>query len=125
MPSTGAGAIGTVADPPIAPGSLGPGAFACSIDDAGPWSTAAGALDLVCTDDRAQLEAARGRAPLGRLPSIHADLAELVTGRKPGRTHAAQRAMACNLGVALADAVAAVELHRRARSAGLGTLLPL
>ena len=98
-----AGAIRTVADPPIARAGSG----------------------LLCTDDRAQFEATGGRAPLGRLPSIHADLAELVTGRKPGRTHAAQRAMACNLGVALADAVAAVELHRRARSAGLGTLLPL
>ena len=62
---------------------------------------------------------------MGRLPPVHADLAELVTGRRPGRTAEAQRALACNLGLALADVVAAVLVYRRAQEAGLGTRLPL
>lgn len=121
-----AGAIAQLPDPPIASGWLPPGAFACSVDYASPWSSAAlGEMDLVCTDDRAQLEAARRTGPVARLPLAHADLTELVTGRRPGRTTEGQRTLACNLGFALADVVAAVLVYRRAQETGLGTRLPL
>ena len=121
-----AGAIAQLPDPPIATGWLAPGAFACSVDYASPWSAGALAeVDLVTTDDRAQLEAARRSGPVARLPPVHADLAELVTGRRPGRTAESQRTLACNLGLALADVVAAELVYRRAREAGLGTRLPL
>jgi len=121
-----AGAIGLLSEPPIAGGWLAPGAFACSIDYASPWSAGAlRELDRVCTDDGPQLQAARKTGPLARLPPLHADLAELVTGRKVGRSTDAQRTMACNLGFALADVAAAALVLRRARTAGLGTLLPL
>jgi ornithine cyclodeaminase/alanine dehydrogenase-like protein (mu-crystallin family) len=56
---------------------------------------------------------------------VHADLSELVTGKKTGRTMEGQRTLACNLGLALADVAAAVLVYRRAREAGLGTDLPL
>jgi ornithine cyclodeaminase/alanine dehydrogenase-like protein (mu-crystallin family) len=82
-------------------------------------------MDLVATDDRVQLESARRSTPVARLPPVHADLAELVTGRRVGRTADAQRTVACNLGLALADLVAALLVYRRAREAGLGTRLPL
>ncbi|HZJ55103.1 MAG TPA: hypothetical protein VFD38_13260 [Myxococcaceae bacterium] len=121
-----AGAIAEAAEPPIHGGWLAPGAFGCSVDYASPWNGEALAeLDLVATDDRTQLEAARRSGPVARLPPVHADLAELVTGRKPGRTNDAQRTLACNLGLALADVVAAVLVYRRAREAELGTRLPL
>lgn len=121
-----AGAIATLPDPPIAAGWLAPGAFACSVDYISPWSAAAlGEVDLISTDHRAQLEAKRGSGPVGRLPAVHADLSELVTGKKTGRTTEAQRTLACNLGLALADVAAAVLVYRRAREAGLGTSLPL
>ncbi len=121
-----AGAIAPLLEPPIASGWLSQGAFACSVDYASPWSAAAlGEMDLVCTDDRAQLEAARSSGPVARLPPVHADLAELASGRKQGRDAETQRTFACNLGLALADVVAAVLVHRRAREAGLGTWLPL
>ncbi|HEY1907095.1 MAG TPA: ornithine cyclodeaminase family protein, partial [Myxococcaceae bacterium] len=56
-----AAAIATLPDPPIAAGWLAPGAFACSVDYASPWSAAAlGEIDLIVTDHRAQLEAKRG-----------------------------------------------------------------
>jgi len=120
-----AGSIADLPDPPIAPGWLAPGAFACSVDYASPWSSPAlRELDLLCTDGRAQLDAAREAGPVARLPPVHADLAELMTRIKPGRTADGQRTMACNLGLALADLVAAMLVHRRARAAGLGTLLP-
>ncbi len=121
-----AGAIASLPDPPIGAGWLAPGAFACSIDYASPWSDGAlRELDLVCTDDRAQLDAARRSGPVARLPPLDADLAELVTARRVGRSNDAQRTMACNLGLALADVAAASVVVRRAREAGLGTLLPL
>jgi ornithine cyclodeaminase/alanine dehydrogenase-like protein (mu-crystallin family) len=121
-----AGAIAEVPEPPIRGGWLAPGAFGCSVDYVSPWSRESlGELDLVATDDRAQLEAARRSTPVARLPSVHADLAELVTGRKVGRTSDAQRTLACNLGLALADLVAALLVYRRAREAGLGARLPL
>src|SRR4029453_13341606 len=102
------------------------GPSGCSGDSGSPWSRESlGEVDLVATDDRAQLEAARRSTPVGRLPSVHADLAELVTGKKVGRTSEAQRTVACNLGLALADLVAALLVYRRAREAGLGARLPL
>src|SRR5262249_24917412 len=113
-----AGAIAQLPEPPIASGWLAAGGFACSVDYASPWSAGAlGEMDLVSTDDRAQLEAARRSGPVGRLPPVHADLAELVTGRRTGRTTDDQRTFACNLGLALADVVAAVLVYRRAKEA--------
>ena len=121
-----AGAIASLLDPPIAAGWLAPGAFGCSVDYASPWSAAAlGEIDLIATDHRPQLEAKRGSGPLGRIPPVHADLSELVTGKKAGRTTEAQRTLTCNLGLALTDVAAAVLVYRRAREAGLGTRLPL
>jgi len=121
-----AGAIATLPDPPIGSGWLKPGAFACSVDYASPWSAAAlGEVDLIATDHRPQLEAKRASGPLARLPPVHADLSELVTGKRTGRTTEAQRTLTCNLGLALTDVAAAVLVYRRAREAGLGTSLPL
>jgi len=121
-----AGSIASLPTPPIARGWLAPGAFACSVDYVSPWSAEALAeVELIATDHRAQLEAARGSGPVGRLPPVHADLSELVTGKRSGRTTEAQRTLTCNLGLALADVAAAVLVYRRAREAGLGTRLPL
>lgn len=121
-----AGAVAELAAPPIAPGWLGAGAFACSIDYVSPWSASALAeVDLPCTDDRAQLERLRSSGPLRRLPAVHADLGELLTGRRAGRRSAAERTLACNLGVALADVTAAALIYRRALDRQLGTWLPL
>jgi ornithine cyclodeaminase/alanine dehydrogenase-like protein (mu-crystallin family) len=121
-----AGAVAALPTPPIARGWLTPGAFACSIDYASPWSDAALAeMDVVCTDDAPQLEAARSSGPLRRLPPVQADLGELLIAKKPGRRIAAERTLACNLGVALADVAAAARVYRRARERDLGTWLPL
>lgn len=120
-----AGAIQRVPHGAVQAGWLAPGAFASLVDYDSAWSPAGlREIDLLCTDDRAQLERARGEGRFRDLPSVHADLAELVAGRKVGRTSPRQRTAACNLGLALGDVAIAAEVHRRALERGLGTWLP-
>jgi ornithine cyclodeaminase/alanine dehydrogenase-like protein (mu-crystallin family) len=59
------------------------------------------------------------------IPPIYADLAELVTSRKPGRQTPEERTMACNLGLALDDIAVAPLIYERALAKGIGTWLPL
>jgi len=72
-----------------------------------------------------QLEHYREVGYFQDIPVIHADLGELVTGRKPGRESETERTMACNLGLALDDMATAPLIYRRARELGIGTWLPL
>ena len=58
-------------------------------------------------------------------PQPYADLGEIVTGQKPGRTSAEQRTMAINLGLALEDIMVAPRVYALARERGIGTELPL
>jgi ornithine cyclodeaminase/alanine dehydrogenase-like protein (mu-crystallin family) len=58
-------------------------------------------------------------------PVPYADLGELVTGHKPGRSNANERTLAINLGLALEDMAVAPEVFARACELGLGTWLPL
>ena len=49
---------------------------------------------------------------------VHAELAELVTGRKPGRAAADEIWLFDSTGTALQDVAAAVTIHRRALALG-------
>jgi ornithine cyclodeaminase/alanine dehydrogenase len=110
----------------IKAGWMAPGAFASAVDFDSYWDPAALAeLDLFTTDDVPQLENFRELGYFAHIPPIDADLGELVVGSKPGRTSAAQRTMACNLGLALDDIAVAPLILRAAEAKGLGTLLPL
>jgi ornithine cyclodeaminase/alanine dehydrogenase-like protein (mu-crystallin family) len=120
-----AGPILHVPHATIGAGWLAPGAFATAVDFDSYWSAGALAeLDLFTTDDIPQLEHFRGLGYFAHIPPIHAELAELVTGTKAGRTSAEQRTMACNLGLALDDMAVAPLVLERARRAGLGIPLP-
>jgi ornithine cyclodeaminase/alanine dehydrogenase len=102
------------------------GAFASLVDYDSYWhADALREVDKFCTDDIPQLEYYRARGYFQSLPPVHAELAELVSGRKMGRGSAAERTMACNLGIALDDLATAPLVLRRAREKGLGTWLPL
>jgi ornithine cyclodeaminase/alanine dehydrogenase-like protein (mu-crystallin family) len=57
---------------------------------------------------------------LMRREDVHAELAEVVTGEKPGRTSDEQITIFDSTGVALEDAAAAVIVFERAMRAGLG-----
>jgi alanine dehydrogenase len=113
------------AAPFLDPAWLSPGAFVSGVDLARSWQAEGiRALELVATDHREQSEA-EALQP-GVLPyrdSYDADLVELASGKHPGRTHDAQRAMLIHPGLGLGDiAIAALALQRAAER-GLGTVL--
>jgi alanine dehydrogenase len=56
---------------------------------------------------------------------IHAEIGELVSGTRPGRTSAEQITIYKSVGVAAQDAAAAALVLRTARERGLGTEVEL
>lgn len=107
-------------------GWLREGAFASLVDFDSYWHP--GALhqaDKFCTDDVPQLHHYRDLGYFQDIPAIHADLGELVTGRKAGREKPEERTIACNLGLALCDLAVAPSIYERALEKGIGTWLPL
>ena len=56
---------------------------------------------------------------------VKADLAELVAGRKPGRTGPEEITIFDSTGTAVQDVAAAIAIYERARNAGIGTPLQL
>jgi ornithine cyclodeaminase/alanine dehydrogenase len=110
----------------IQPGWLDEGAFASLVDYDSYWHR--GALkeaDKFCTDDLPQLEYSKTLGYFRDIPAVYAELAELVTGRKPGRERHEERTMTCNLGLALDDMATAPLVFKLAVEKGLGTGLLL
>ncbi len=102
------------------------GAFASLVDFDSYWHPAAlHEADKFCTDDIPQLNHYREIGHFQDIPPVYAELADLVTGRKPGRQSAEERCIACNLGLALEDLAAAPLVYERAREKGMGTWLKL
>lgn len=113
-------------DPTIPAGWLAPGAFATALDFDSYWTPEAVAeADLLATDDHAQLEYYRSIGYFARTPEPYADLGELVTGRKAGRTSDAQRTMSINLGLAVEDVATARIVYEKALAVGMGVELAL
>ncbi|MFY9560611.1 MAG: ornithine cyclodeaminase family protein [Terriglobales bacterium] len=107
-------------------GWLREGAFASLVDFDSYWHPAAlHEADKFCTDDVPQLHYYRDLGYFQDIPPTHADLGELVTGRKRGREKPEERTIACNLGLALDDMAAAPLIYQRALEKGIGTWLPL
>lgn len=113
-------------DPPIEPGWLEEGAFACALDFDSYWKgDALREADLLTTDDTAQLDFYRGAGYFGDTPQIDTDLGEIVAERRAGRGRPEERIIAIHLGLALEDMVTARLIYQRAVARGLGTRLPL
>ena len=107
-------------------GWLREGAFASLVDFDSYWHPAAlHEVDKFCTDDVPQLHYYRDLGYFQDIPPIHADLGELVTGRKPGRENAQERTIGCNLGIALDDMATAPLIYERAMEKGIGSWLRL
>jgi ornithine cyclodeaminase/alanine dehydrogenase-like protein (mu-crystallin family) len=107
-------------------GWLREGAFASLVDFDSYWHPAAlHQANKFCTDDVPQLHHYRDIGYFQDIPPIHADLGELVTGRKSGRQKPEERTIACNLGLALDDMATAPLIYQRALEKGIGTWLPL
>lgn len=121
-----AGPILKIPHATIKPGWFEAGAFASLIDYDSYWHPdALREVDKFCTDDIPQLEYCKTIGYFQNIPSVYADLGELVTGGKPGRESAGERTMACNLGLALDDMATAPLVYRLALERGVGTWLPL
>lgn len=112
--------------PTIPAGWLAEGAFASAVDFDSYWTgEALRQIDLLVTDDAAQMAYYREVGYFRDTPEPHAELGDIVAGRRPGRTSPRQRTLAMNLGLALDDVATAPLVYRRALEAGIGTWLPL
>ncbi len=112
--------------PVIEPDWLAEGAFACPLDFDSYWKPEAmQAVDKFVTDDLSQLEYYKTVGYFGGIPEVHADLGEIVTGRKPARERPEERIMSMNLGVAIEDMATASLIYERAKSSQTGVWLPL
>jgi len=112
--------------PVIEPSWLKKGGFACPLDFDSYWrNDAMQSVDKFCTDDRDQLEYYKTVGYFGGVPKVHADLGEIVTGKKTARENADERTMSMNLGVAIEDMATAIRIYERAKTKGIGTWVPL
>lgn len=112
--------------PMIEPEWLKRGGFACPLDFDSYWKDEAmQAVDKFCTDDRAQLEYYKAVGYFAGVPSVHADLGEIVAGKRSARESDDERIMSMNLGVAIEDMATAIRIYERAKKKGIGTWLPL
>jgi ornithine cyclodeaminase/alanine dehydrogenase len=110
----------------IQPGWMEEGAFASLVDFDSYWHPdAMKQASKFCTDDTEQLLHYRQVGYFQDIPPLHADLGELVTGKKAGRQRAEERTMTANLGLAIDDMAVAPILYRRALEKGIGKKLPL
>jgi ornithine cyclodeaminase/alanine dehydrogenase len=110
----------------IQAGWLDKGAFASLIDYDSYWHPdAMRETAKFCTDDTPQLRLYQQNGYLQNIPDIHADLGELVAGKKSGRETSEERTMTANLGNALDDMAVASLIYRRAVEKGVGTWLNL
>ncbi len=110
----------------IQAGWLDKGAFASLIDYDSYWHPdAMHEAAKFCTDDTPQLRLYQQNGYLQNIPEIHADLGELVAGKKPGRETSEERTMTANLGNALDDMAVAPLIYKRAVEKGIGAWLDL
>lgn len=112
--------------PVVEPGWLEPGAFASLVDFDSYWTGAAlREADKLATDDLAQMAFYRREGYFQDTPQAYADLGEIVSGAKAGRESEAEKTIAMNLGLALADIATGVRIYQRAGALGVGVDLPL
>jgi ornithine cyclodeaminase/alanine dehydrogenase-like protein (mu-crystallin family) len=106
---------------------LSPGALAVPLDVDSVWeSRTIRGVDKYVTDTRKHIEAYahHGSFPDG-LPTIHAEIGQIVAGLKPGRERTDERIMVMNTGMAIEDVSLGKVVYERALRAGVGVRLPL
>jgi ornithine cyclodeaminase/alanine dehydrogenase-like protein (mu-crystallin family) len=110
----------------IQAGWMQEGAFASLVDFDAYWHPEAmAAVDKFCTDDTDQMRYYRELGFFQNIPTVYADLGELVTGKKEGRATAHEKTMTANLGLAIDDMAVAPLIFQSAQEKGIGTWLPL
>jgi len=107
-------------------GWMAEGAFASLVDFDSSWSRPAlAAADKWTTDNITQYEHYRELGYFQQCPELHAELGDIVAGKKTGRENPKERNFAANLGLALDDMVVAPIIYSKAKEMGLGAWLPL
>lgn len=103
------------------------GAFAAPVDYDSCWKKKALlAVDKFCTDDIPQMMYLKStKGYFKDIPTVYADLGEIVAGKKPGRENDQERTMSMNLGLALEDMAVAIRVYRQALEKGVGRKVPL
>lgn len=110
--------------PTLDPAWLKPGSFVSMVDLARSWKPGLEKLDRFVTDDKAQ---AANQARDGRLKfagPYDTEIAELISGKRPGRTSADERVAFIHPGHAIGILAIASGLYERAKANGLGMELP-
>ena len=114
--------------PTLDAGMLKAGALAIALDYDSAWTPSAmRECDRILTDDVEQLAFTKAQGPYfsSLAENCWTDLGDVVAGAKPGRKSDTERIMCLNLGIAVADVVAAKLYYDRAVRQGIGTKLPL
>jgi len=112
--------------PVIEAGWLAEGSFASPVDFDSYWKgEALKQADKLATDDLDQMEYYRTVGYFKKTPKPYADLGAIVSGKKPGREKAEERAISINLGIALDDMATAILIYKKAVEQGIGIKLPL
>jgi alanine dehydrogenase len=121
----------TEPEPLLRTGSVKPGAFVV------PYGTVSAVeldlldvMDKVVVDDwrearSGRFGALRRHVDTGRLSavSLHAELGQIVTGRRPGRERSDERILFWHRGLAILDIAVGLAILRRAEQQGIGTML--
>jgi ornithine cyclodeaminase len=121
----------TAPEPLLRTASVKPGAFVV------PYGTVSAVeldlldvMDKVVVDDWREAQsgrfgALRRHVDTGRLSagSLHAELGQIVTGRKPGRERDDERILFWHRGLAIIDIAVGLAIWRRAEQQGAGTML--
>jgi ornithine cyclodeaminase/alanine dehydrogenase len=119
---------GPITNPPkptIEPRWLVDGVVGVTIDYDAYWTPAAmQTMALILTDDRGQIEHLKEYGLFLGVPRLDGELADIVTGKLPGRRSSRDRVLCFNLGLAIEDLATAVDIYRRAKAKGAGRMLP-
>ena len=101
------------------------GALVLPVHSAGWEPAVIHQADKFVVDDWRQFRSSLGGPDgfYGEMPEPHAQLGEIVAGKKPGRERGDERIINFNYGMAIQDIGVATEVLRRAREHGMGTPL--
>jgi ornithine cyclodeaminase/alanine dehydrogenase-like protein (mu-crystallin family) len=105
---------------------VGPGAVVATLDSAEPGRALAEKADLFVVDSRAQLQKELTELFGAEAPGwIDATVAEVVSGKHPGRTSRDQRVLIITQGMASQDVALANLAYQRALKRNIGIQLPI
>ncbi len=105
---------------------LAAGAFASAVDLGRSWKRATlRSVDILATDEHEQTRMVAAMGRMSFAGPYDADLSELTSGERPGRSSSTQRTLFVFSGHALADLAAAQVVYETAQLDGLGVRLPL